>query len=63
MKQMFFADVEHAGKRKQTRRERFVIEMDQVVLGKGLIALIEPHIRRVKPVVRRIRCWPCCGFI
>ena len=37
MKQMSFADVEHAGKRKQTRRERFVIEMDQVVLWKGLM--------------------------
>ncbi len=27
----------------QTRRERFLIEMDQVVPWKGLIALIEPH--------------------
>ncbi|ATV20365.1 hypothetical protein CUB86_24525 [Pseudomonas syringae pv. actinidiae] len=31
MKQMSFADAEYAGKRKQTRRERFLIEMDQVV--------------------------------
>ncbi|RMR32319.1 Mobile element protein, partial [Pseudomonas syringae pv. coriandricola] len=43
MKQMTFADAEYAGKRKQTRRERFLIEMDQVVPWKGLIALIEPH--------------------
>ncbi|AZC90101.1 hypothetical protein J1G36_25790 [Pseudomonas carnis] len=43
MKQMFFADAEYAGKRKQTRHERFLIEMDQVVPWKGLIALIEPH--------------------
>ena len=42
MKQMSFADAEYAGKRKQTRRERFLIEMDQVVPCKGLIALIEP---------------------
>jgi IS5 family transposase len=28
---MSFADAEYAGKRKQTRRERFLIEMDQVV--------------------------------
>jgi IS5 family transposase len=28
---MPFADAEYAGKRKQTRRERFLIEMDQVV--------------------------------
>jgi IS5 family transposase len=38
MKQMSFADAEYAGKRKQTRRERFLIEMDQVVPWKGLIA-------------------------
>jgi IS5 family transposase len=43
MKQITFADAEYAGKRKQTRRERFLIEMDQVVPWKGLIALIEPH--------------------
>ena len=43
MKQISFADAEYAGKRKQTRRERFLIEMDQVVPWNGLIALIEPH--------------------
>jgi IS5 family transposase len=43
MKQISFADAEYAGKRKQTRRERFLVEMDQVVPWKGLIALIEPH--------------------
>ena len=43
MKQMSFADAEYAGKRKQTRREYFLIEMDQVVPWKGLIKLIEPH--------------------
>jgi IS5 family transposase len=43
MKQMSFADAEYAGKRKQTRRERFLLEMDQVVPWKGLIALIEPY--------------------
>ncbi|KKI23530.1 transposase, partial [Pseudomonas syringae pv. persicae] len=32
-----------AATRKHTRRERFLIEMDQVVPWKGLIALIEPH--------------------
>ncbi|CAH0649877.1 MULTISPECIES: hypothetical protein [Pseudomonas] len=31
MKQMTFADAEYAGKRKQTRKELFLIEMDQVV--------------------------------
>ncbi|WP_428481004.1 transposase [Pseudomonas chlororaphis] len=43
MKQMSFADAEYAGKRKQTRRERFLIEMDQVVPWKGLVTLIEPN--------------------
>lgn len=43
MKQMTFADAEYAGKRKQTRKELFLIEMDQVVPWKGLIVLIEPH--------------------
>lgn len=43
MKQMTFADAEYAGKRKQTRKELFLIEMEQVVPWKGLVALIEPH--------------------
>jgi len=43
MKQMTFADAEYAGKRKQTRKELCLIEMDQVVPWKGLVALIEPH--------------------
>ncbi|EKG35944.1 IS1479 transposase [Pseudomonas syringae pv. avellanae str. ISPaVe013] len=43
MKQMSFADAEYAGKREQTRRERFLIEIDQVMPWKDLIALIEPH--------------------
>jgi len=43
MTQTSFADAEYAGKRKQTRRELFLIEMDKVVPWKGLIALIEPH--------------------
>ncbi len=30
MKQMTFADAEYAGRRKQTRKELFLIEMDQV---------------------------------
>lgn len=43
MKQMTFADAEYAGKRKQTRKELFLIEMGRVVPWKGLIALIEPY--------------------
>jgi IS5 family transposase len=43
MKQISFADAEYAAKRKQTRRVRHLIEMDQVVPWKGLITLIELH--------------------
>ena len=42
MSQMSFSDFEYAGKRKQTRRERFLAEMDQVVPWAGLLGLIEP---------------------
>ncbi|RJN19932.1 IS5/IS1182 family transposase, partial [Xanthomonas vasicola] len=41
--QVTFGDAEYNGKRKQTRREMFFAEMDQVVPWKGLLALIEPH--------------------
>ncbi len=37
---MTFAYAEYAGKRKQVRKELFLIEMGQVVPWKGLLALI-----------------------
>ena len=43
MSQMSFSDFEYASKRKQTRRERFLAKMDQVVPWSGLLALIEPY--------------------
>ena len=43
MTQLTFSDAEYAGKRKQTRREVFLAEMDQVVPWIALLALIEPH--------------------
>lgn len=42
MSQMSFGDAEYAGKRKKTRREIFLAEMEQVVPWKSLLALIEP---------------------
>ena len=42
MTQMSFSDAEYAGKRKQTRRKRFLAEMEQVVPWAGLLELIEP---------------------
>jgi IS5 family transposase len=42
MSQMSFGDAEYAVKRKQTRREVFLAEMEQVVPWKPLLDLIEP---------------------
>ncbi|MBL8499651.1 MAG: transposase, partial [Nitrosomonas sp.] len=46
MKQITFADAEYSNKRKQTRKELFLKEMEQVVPWKGLIGMIEPHYPR-----------------
>ena len=43
MKQTSFASLEYAGKKRKTRREKFLGEMQQVVPWLALIALIEPH--------------------
>src|SRR5438445_13475683 len=42
MSQMSFGDAEYAGKRKRTRREVFLAEMEQVVPWLALESLIEP---------------------
>jgi IS5 family transposase len=43
MDQMSFSDAEYAGKRRKTRREVFLEEMELVVPWKALLGLIEPH--------------------
>lgn len=43
MTQLTFGDAEYSGKRKQTRREVFLAEMEHVVPWKAPLALIEPH--------------------
>ena len=43
MSQMSFGDAEYAGKRKRTRREEFLAEMEKVVPWVALEGLIEPH--------------------
>lgn len=43
MKQTSFASAEYAGKKRKTRREKFLSEMDAVVPWSRLEALIEPH--------------------
>ena len=42
-KQPAFPDLRDAMKKKQTRRERFLAEMDAVVPWGRLLALIAPH--------------------
>jgi IS5 family transposase len=42
MDQMSFGDAEFANKKKCTRREVFLAEMEEVVPWKGLVKLIEP---------------------
>jgi IS5 family transposase len=43
MSQLSFSDAEYAGKRKKTRREVFLEEMELVVPWKVLLKIIEPH--------------------
>ena len=43
MDQLSFSDAEHNCKRKQTKRERFLLEMDKVIPWKRLEELISPH--------------------
>jgi len=43
MTQLSFATLDHRYKKKQTKRERFLAEMDAVVPWAALLGLIEPH--------------------
>jgi hypothetical protein len=43
MKQLSFSDAEYGGKRKRTRREVFLAEMQRAVPWSRLEALIAPH--------------------
>jgi transposase, IS5 family len=43
LSQISFADAEHAGKRKKTRREVFLKEMELSVPWEAPLGLIEPH--------------------
>ena len=48
-KQPAFPGLRHAMKKKQTRREKFLSEMDAVVPWPGMLALIESHYPKVGP--------------
>jgi IS5 family transposase len=56
MSQISLSDAEYAGKRKKTRREVFLAEMEQVVPWQALLGLIEPHY----PAAGRTPCRRCC---
>ena len=43
MKQTSFAQAEFAAKKKTTRRERFLAEMEQVVPWSRLLDVLQPH--------------------
>ena len=43
MSQLSFATLDHRNKKKQTKRERFLAEMESVVPWRALVGLIEPH--------------------
>ena len=47
VKQLSFCDAEYGGKRKQTRREVFLAEMDRAVPWRQLEGLIEPHYPKI----------------
>jgi len=63
MKQRTFADLEYDAKKKRTRREKFLGEMNQVVPWARWLALIEPHYpkaglgRRPMPLERMLRIY------
>src|SRR5436190_6079600 len=63
MKQSTFADLEYDAKKKRTRREKFLAEMNQVVPWARWLQLIEPHYpkaglgRRPMPLERMLRIY------
>lgn len=63
MSQMSFSYFEYAGKRKQTRRERFLAEMGQVVPWADLLGLTEPFYPKVGGGRNPILWKPCCASI
>jgi IS5 family transposase len=62
-KQLGFGDYEQSTAKKQTKREKFLSEMDQVVPWQLLIDLTEPFTQRQAPkeAGRPIRWRPCSG--
>jgi IS5 family transposase len=47
MKRTTFSSLAYENKKKKTRREKFIEEMDRVIPWKELIALISPYYPRI----------------
>jgi len=63
MSQLSFSDAKYLGKRKRTRREVFLSQMEQVVPWLMLFGLIEAHYPKAGRGVVRM-CWRrCCASI
>jgi transposase, IS5 family len=58
-----FAEAEYAGKKKQTRCDRFLAEMEQAVPWARLLERLGPFIRRADAAGLRSRWNACCGSI
>jgi len=50
-KQLSFGEMEYAGKKKQTRRDRFLQQMEKMVPWQEWVALIEPTGKRGRPPI------------
>jgi IS5 family transposase len=46
LRQAGFSDLEYANKKRRTRRETFLAEMDAVVPWQELLVVVEPHYPR-----------------
>ena len=55
MDQLSFAEAEYASKRRKTRRERFLEEMERLLPWERLEAKVRPHYHRKRRAVVRIR--------
>ena len=56
-----FSQAEYAGKKKQTRRDKFLAEMEQVVPWARLVERLPRSIRRASAAGRRSVWSGCCG--
>lgn len=70
-RQTSFADMEYSARRKPTRREQFLSDLDRLVPWLQLVALIEPHYYRgergrppmgLELMLRMYLCQNCLGL-